>query len=128
MDFIDAPAKQTRLLIYTAVSAVGLIDRSGKGVVLDLDLLEPRRQPSPGAQKQAVAELLAQVMSKVDRVIRAQTEPPPTSPAVLARKAVARGERTEVVLGRERRYAPGPGLETFIEAMVVDACERAEKS
>lgn len=129
MDYIDAPPRQTRLLLYTTASAIAMATDGKDAVELDLSLLEPRRQPSPGAQKQAVAELLARTMTALDAVIRSQTAPPRrTSPAVLGRKLTQRGERTEVVLGRERRYAPGGGFQTLLEAAIVDAAAEAEKS
>lgn len=116
MESIVGPAVETQLFMHAVGSALALASQSDV-VVLDLDGQE--RQPSPGAQRTAVAERLSQVMSEVDKVIRAQKSVPTAIHAATSgRKLVERGERTDL---RGGTYTPGPGLGTLLDAALLDA-------
>nr|WP_046284168.1 hypothetical protein [Mycobacterium sp. UM_NZ2] len=96
---------------------------AGRGTVVKLTL--PPRQPSPLAQKQAVAERLAAAMTDMEKVLRAQRAPVKRMPqATTGRILVERGAVYDAVA---RTYTPGPGFVTMINALVVDAAAEMEK-
>lgn len=107
--------QQARLMLHASASAIALTNHND---VTALDLDGEPRQPSPGAQREMVAEKLARTMGHLERVIRAQTETPPVSVATLGRKLVQRGESLDL---RGGSYRPGPGLATLIDTALIDA-------
>jgi hypothetical protein len=111
--------RETQLFMHAVGSALACASQT-EAVVLDL---RGRCEPSPAAQKEAVAERLAAVMTDLEAVIRSQNPPPRMSAATAGRVLVERGEVYDAV---NRTYTPGPGLQTLIEGLLVDAATRTE--
>ncbi|MFL0278091.1 hypothetical protein [Mycobacterium sp. SMC-19] len=113
---IQNATRETQLFLHAvgaALAQAGLAE----GVTVKLAL--PERQPSPLAQKEAVAQKLAAAMSDVERMLRAQKTPVTEMPrATTGRVLVERGEVYDAV---NRTYTPGPGFVTLINAITVDA-------
>lgn len=104
----------TRLFLHAVGGALAC---AGQGVVLKLTL--PPRQPSPAAQKQAVADCLAAAMTDMEKFLRAQRAPVTRMPQATTGRILV--ERNEVYDAVARTYTPGPGFVTMINAIVADA-------
>jgi hypothetical protein len=112
--------RETQLLMHAMASALACASQT-EAVVLDLVEIG---EPSPAAQKDAVAERLAAVMTDLEAVIRSKKSPPPRMSTATAGRVLV--ERDEVYDAVNRTYTPGPGLQTLIEGLVIDAAARAE--
>ena len=114
-------ASPATVLLAHAVGAA--LACAGQGVTVRLAL--PERQPSPTAQKEAVAERLAAAMTDVERMLRAERAPVRRMPqATTGRILVQRDERYDAVA---RTYTPGPGFVTLVNAIVADAAAVMEE-
>ena len=117
---IPNASRETQLFMHAVGAALAC---AGQGVVVKLAL--PPRQPSPLAQKEAVAQNLAAVMTDVERMLRARKTPVSRMPrATTGRILIERGEVYDAVA---RTYTPGPGYITMVNALMVDAQAAMEK-
>lgn len=122
MQQITGAGRETRLFMHAVASAWALASQTDV-VVLDL---AGERESSPAAQKVVVAEKLAEAMTGLEKVIRAKkTSPSRVSVAAYGRKLA---KRDEVFDAHARTYTPGPGFQTLIESLVLDAGAEAEKA
>ncbi|PQM53715.1 hypothetical protein C5U48_02580 [Mycolicibacter virginiensis] len=111
----------TRLFLHAVGGALAC---AGQGVVVKLTL--PPRQPSPLAQKQAVAEHLAAVMTDVEKFLRAQRAPVTRMPQATTGRILV--QRDEVYDAVAKTYTPGWGFVTLINAITVDAMAEMERN
>lgn len=122
MQTLPNASRDTQLFVHAVASALFQADESG-AVLLDLSGVN---EPSPAAQKQAVAEHLAAAMSGVEALIRAQKNPPARmSGATAGRRLVQRSEVYDAVNGT---YTPGPGLQTLVEALLLDVADQVKQA
>lgn len=113
--------RDPRRLTYATAGSVALAATSPDAILLDLRGITTAE---PAALKSAAAERVRAVVGELDRTMRGKTTPPAgTSPAVLARRLIEKGERRE-----GDHYRPGPGWETLIRGVVADAAMEQEKA
>ncbi|KXO91107.1 Uncharacterised protein (plasmid) [Tsukamurella tyrosinosolvens] len=111
---IRGATRETQLYLTTLASVLAS-SVDAPEPLLDLSDVE---EPSPAAQRVAVAEVLDEVLGDLDRILRTKKMPPARSNATLGRLLVTRGESYDAV---KRTYTPGPGFDTLISALANDA-------
>lgn len=120
MPTIADASRGTWLYMHTLAAALSAAARI-PATLLDLSEVA---EPSPAAQKVAVAAQLASVMGQLETVIRSKKTPPTgTSPATAGRLLVERGEDYNAV---QHTYTPGPGFSTLLNVLFAQAVQDAE--
>lgn len=120
MPTIADATRETWLYMHTLAAALSAAARV-PATMLDLSDID---EPSPAAQKAAVAARLSSVMGQLEKVIRSQKAPPAgISPATAGRLLVERDENYDA---SKRTYTPGPGFETLINVLFAQARQDAE--
>ena len=115
-------AKRGTQLLMHALSASVAMAAEGEVISLDLSGIDAS---SPAARKVMVFEHLHAVMDQLEAVIREKTVVPAPSPAMLGGRLIANGERYDATA---HTYTAGPGFETLLKALAVEADVAYEKA
>lgn len=119
MATITDAGREMQLYVHTLASALACAS-GGEAAQFQVS----GREPSPAAQKVRVQQELDVTLTALDALIRSKKAPPTGVPtATLGRRLVERGEKYDAIA---RTYTPGPGLETFLGATVLDTATAME--
>ncbi|MCB0927156.1 MAG: hypothetical protein KDB70_04365 [Mycobacterium sp.] len=114
-------ADRSTVAYFHALGAYVAATAGQDAIILDTSEI---REPSPAAQRAAVAAKLAEAMGGVERMLRARKTPIRETPrATLGRQMVQDGEVFDAVA---RTYTPGPQFEALIVGAVVDGLAAVE--
>ncbi len=116
-------ADRSTVAYFHALGAYVAATAGKDAILLDLDGVN---EPSPAAQKAAVADRLAETMGHVERMLRAKKTPITQKPnATCGRELVQGGEVFDAVA---KTYSPGPGFEALIMGAAVDGLAAVENA
>ncbi|MCB9441216.1 MAG: hypothetical protein H6523_13325 [Mycolicibacterium sp.] len=116
-------ADRSTVAYFHALGAYVAATAGKDAILLDLDGVN---EPSPAAQRVAVADKLAEAMGGVERMLRAKRAPITETPrATLGRELVQEGEVFDAVA---KTYSPGPGFEALIVGAAVDGLAAVENA